>query len=113
MWNHPVGRVRLVGMIEGVSFLVLLFVAMPLKYFAGMPHAVLYVGWIHGVLFMAYAAVAFTAWGNGHLPTKLLGLAALASVLPFGPFVIDHRLKSVEGPAAAEGVESTATDSTT
>lgn len=96
MWSDPVGRVRGVGMIEGISFLVLLFVAMPLKYLAARPEAVLVVGWIHGVLFVAYAAVAFAAWGKGHLPTRLLGLAAVASVLPFGPFLIDRRLKAMD-----------------
>ena len=96
MWKTPIGRVRGVGMIEGVSYLLLLCIAMPLKYFAGMPEAVWYVGLTHGVLFISYAAVAFLAWGRGQLPDKLLGYAALASVLPFGPFVIDRKLKTVQ-----------------
>ncbi|HZP15686.1 MAG TPA: DUF3817 domain-containing protein, partial [Nocardioides sp.] len=62
MWNDPVGRVRGVGMIEGTSFLVLLFIAMPLKYFAGMPEVVFWVGLVHGILFLSYAAVALVAW---------------------------------------------------
>jgi integral membrane protein len=94
--NSAVGRVRLAGMIEAMSFLILLFVAMPLKYAAGKPEAVLYVGWVHGVLFIAYATVTFIAWGGGHLTSRLVGFAAIASLLPFGPFVIDKRLKSVE-----------------
>jgi integral membrane protein len=94
--NSAVGRVRLVGSIEAVSFLVLLFVAMPLKYIGGKPEAVLYVGWAHGALFLSYAAVTFIAWGGGHLNSKHVGMAALASVLPFGPFMIDRRLKAVE-----------------
>jgi integral membrane protein len=66
---------------------------------------VFWVGLIHGILFTAYAVVAVWAWGSGHLPIRLLGLAALASVLPFGPFVIDRRLKSVEHkPDAPEEV---------
>lgn len=96
MVNSAIGRVRLVGLIEAVSFLVLMFVAMPLKYAAGRPEAVLYVGWAHGVLFMSYAAVVFIAWGGGYLTARLVGMAALASVIPFGPFVIDRRLKMVE-----------------
>jgi integral membrane protein len=94
--NQPVRRVRLVGLIEGVSFLVLLLIAMPLKYLAGIPLAVLIVGWLHGVLFMTYAVVAVIAWQGGHLSTRLLSLAAIASVVPGGPFVLDHRLKAIE-----------------
>jgi integral membrane protein len=96
VWNHPVGRVRLVGIIEGVSFLVLLLIAMPLKYLAGLPVVVLIVGWLHGALFMAYALVAVSAWAKGELPTKVFGLAAIASVIPGGPFLLDQRLKALE-----------------
>jgi integral membrane protein len=99
VWKNPVGRVRLVGMIEGVSFLLLLFVAMPLKYLWKLPEGesiVFWVGLVHGLLFIAYATVTFVAWGQGHLTRKFVGLAAIASVLPFGPFVIDRKLKAVE-----------------
>jgi integral membrane protein len=100
MWNDPVGRVRGVGLVEGTSALLLFFMAMPLKYLSGMPDvgkaAVFWVGSIHGALFIAYAAVAFWAWGRGHLSNKLLGYAAVASVVPFGPFVLDPKLKAVE-----------------
>jgi integral membrane protein len=89
-------------MIEGVSFLILLFVAMPLKYLADHPEAVLYFGWIHGVLFISYAVVTFRARAQGHLTWKLVGFAALASVLPFGPFVLDRRLKEVEARCEPE-----------
>ena len=51
--RNPISLLRTLAMIEGASFLVLLFVAMPLKYFAGVPMAVKVVGWIHGVLFAA------------------------------------------------------------
>lgn len=96
MLNSAVGRVRLVGSLEAVSFLILLFVAMPLKYLGGKPEAALYVGWAHGVLFISYAAVTFIAWGGGHLNSKMVGMAAIASLLPFGPFIIDSRMKSAE-----------------
>jgi integral membrane protein len=99
MWKSAVGRVRAVGMIEGVSYLVLVLVAMPLKYLLKHPSgeaAVFWVGAIHGGLFVAYAVVAFHAYFAGRLSSKLLGLAALASLLPFGPFVIDPKLKAAE-----------------
>ena len=89
---NEVRRVRLVGMAEGVSFLVLLLVAMPLKYVAGRPEAVLVVGWAHGALFVAYAAVTVWAVIVGRLGVGLMFLAALAALLPGGPFVIDGKL---------------------
>jgi len=117
VWKSPVGRVRLVGMIEGVSFLILLFIAMPLKYLVKLPEGreiVFWVGLVHGLLFISYAVVTFRAWGQGHLTAKLVGLAALASVLPFGPFVLDRKLKAFEGtrPDTDAAVESTVPDST-
>jgi integral membrane protein len=90
--------VRRIGLTEGVSYLLLLGVAMPLKYFAGLPEAVLAVGWAHGVLFMAYAWVTFWAYGKNRLPFRWVGWCALASLLPFGPFVIDPRLAALPAP---------------
>ncbi|MBY0513806.1 MAG: DUF3817 domain-containing protein [Gemmataceae bacterium] len=86
-----VGRFRAVALAEGVSFLVLLLVAMPLKYAAGRPEAVLYVGWAHGLLFMLYAVAGFAAlfargWG---LMAGVWGF--VAAVLPGGTFVYDAR----------------------
>ena len=53
-FSSTLGRFRLVAIMEGVSFLVLLGIAMPLKYFADMPLAVKYIGWLHGLLFVLY-----------------------------------------------------------
>ena len=94
--TDPVGRVRVVGLVETVSFLVLLGVAMPLKYFAGMPAAVLVVGWAHGVLFMLYLATVAHAVVLKRLSYPTAALAVLAAVLPFGPFVLDSRLRREE-----------------
>jgi integral membrane protein len=87
-------------MLEGISFLVLLCGAMPIKYLSAYPEVgkdvVFWVGLGHGVLFISYATVTFVAWGKGALTAKLVGLAALASLLPFGPFVLDRKLKNVD-----------------
>ena len=96
MLKTPIGRLRLIGYCEAVSFLVLLGIAMPLKYAVGLPEAVLVVGWLHGLLFMLFvAAVAQAAsvrkWSYG----KVL-VALAASVLPFGPFFLDGRLRREE-----------------
>jgi integral membrane protein len=91
-----IGRVRLVGLLEGVSFLVLLGIAMPLKYFAHRPDAVFVVGWAHGLLFVLYAAVTFAAWGAGAITFRAVAFAALAALLPGGPFVLDGYLRRLE-----------------
>ena len=54
--KSPVPLLRRVAIIEGISFLVLLGIAMPLKYFANMPMPVKVVGWAHGVLFLIFCA---------------------------------------------------------
>ena len=89
MTSPVVGRLRVVGLFEGISFLVLLGVAMPLKYLAGYPRAVLVVGWAHGALFVLYLlAVAHAALTGRWPPLKVLAALA-ASVAPFGPFAFD------------------------
>jgi integral membrane protein len=88
----PLGRLRVIGWWEGVSFLVLLGIAMPLKYFAGMPQAVRVVGMAHGVLFMLYVLAAIHAALEYNWPWKKTALVLLASVLPAGPFVVDAKL---------------------
>jgi len=87
-----VERLRRVGKIEGISFLILLGIAMPLKYLAGWPLAVKVVGWAHGVLFIAFLLALWGAWRRAGLPVRLGALVFIASLLPFGPFLIDERL---------------------
>lgn len=91
--------------IEGVSFLVLLGIAMPLRHFADMPRAVTVCGWVHGVLFLALCAVLWQARRSGW-PTARVRTVFVAALLPFGPFVIERRLRAweQEGPTAL-GVE--------
>jgi integral membrane protein len=89
-------RFRLISVLEGISFLVLLFIAMPMKYMLEMPLAVTYVGWAHGLLFMIYILVVFpTARKLSWNFTKTL-FALAASILPFGPFIFDKNLSPEE-----------------
>lgn len=77
---------------EGVSFLVLLLIAMPLKYAAGRPEAVKHVGMAHGVLFVLYVLlVVMVGIGRGWSARKM-GLALLASLVPLGTFWADKHL---------------------
>jgi integral membrane protein len=84
---------RKVAIAEGVSYLLLLFVAMPLKYWANMPLAVKYTGWAHGLLFVLYAVCLVMAWQETKWKFGKATLIFLASLLPFAPFVVDNRLK--------------------
>ncbi len=86
------GRLRVVGLWEGVSFLLLLCVAMPLKYFADMPMAVRVVGLAHGVLFMLYIVVAIQTALDRNWRWRRTALVLVASVLPAGPFVVDAKI---------------------
>src|SRR5919107_1462954 len=93
MLRTPVGRLRAIGMIEGVSFLMLLGIAMPLKYFANLPEAVRLVGWVHGILFIGFLVALMLARDAMRWSFRWTGLVLLAALLPFGPFVIDGRLR--------------------
>lgn len=93
MLTTTVGRLRAAGMVEAVSFLLLIGVAMPLKYFAGMPLAVTIAGWIHGLLFLAFLMCLLVAQGERQWPVRWTAVIFVAALLPFGPFVIDRRLK--------------------
>ncbi len=84
-----IGRLRVIGFLEGVSFLLLLGVAMPLKYFWGAPEAVRVVGMAHGVLFLAYLAVTLQAMLEHGWTWTRGALVALASLVPFGTFYAD------------------------
>lgn len=81
------------GYLEGTSFLLLLGVAMPLKYMMGVPEAVKYVGMAHGVLFIAYILILIGAASKIKMPLWALPAGVIGSFLPFGPFIFDHLLK--------------------
>lgn len=97
---------RAVSLIEGVSYLLLLFVAMPMKYAGGMAWAVSYVGMAHGLLFILLWLMVAAAWAKG-LPTKLSVWTLIASILPAGPFFVEGKLKAFEADqAVTNAVES-------
>lgn len=86
---------RLVGLLEGISFLLLLFIAMPMKYMFDNPILVKYVGMGHGVLFILFLLVLFIVCEKEKLSLKVFLMGLIASILPFGPFVFDHKLKKL------------------
>ncbi|HMI78873.1 MAG TPA: DUF3817 domain-containing protein [Ferruginibacter sp.] len=86
-------RFRVIGIAEGISFLVLLGIAMPLKYFMNIPEAVKFTGWIHGALFIAFIYFAFEVMGAFKKNIGWLAKAFIAAIIPFGTFVFDRELK--------------------
>lgn len=97
--NYPL--FRKIALAEGVSFIVLLFIAMPLKYLANWPLAVSVVGGLHGVLFVAFIALANEVRSNHKKDFSWMAKAMLASVLPFGTFVMDKQWKKEEAEVTA------------
>jgi integral membrane protein len=81
-----------VAIAEGISYLALLLIAMPLKYFAGMPLAVKYTGWAHGLLFVLYGALVIMCWMEYKWKFGKTLLVMVCSLLPFAPFIIEKRL---------------------
>lgn len=85
------GSFRTAGWLEGLSYILLLGVAMPLKYVYGEPLMVRIVGMAHGLLFLAYLGLAFAMHDRENWSFTKLGGAFVASLLPFGPFVFDWK----------------------
>ena len=92
MLATAIGRLRILGMLEGSSFLILLGVAMPLKYLAGRPEMVRMVGMAHGILFLLFVAAVVRVAVAMRWPLGRVAAALAASVVPFGPFILDARL---------------------
>jgi len=86
------GRLRLVSILEGLSLLGLLGIAMPLKYIFHHPEAVRIVGLIHGVLFISYVLLLVQNAIEQRWPLHKFGLGLLLSVVPFGAFYAERRL---------------------
>ncbi|MNG48871.1 hypothetical protein D3C78_85090 [compost metagenome] len=89
---------RVVGLLEGLSFLLLLFIAMPMKYMFDNPILVKYVGMGHGVLFILFLIVLFAVCEKQKWSITIFLMGLAASILPFGPFVFDRKLKRFEQP---------------
>lgn len=85
-------NLRIIGILEGVSYLVLLCIAMPMKYMYGMPEVVKFTGWAHGILFILYIPAVFAARKPMNWNLYWTAIALAASLVPFGTFVLDRYL---------------------
>jgi integral membrane protein len=91
--NTNIGRLRLISFLEGMSLLLLLFVAMPVKYIFHEPFLTAIVGAIHGVLFLVFAVIALQVsltenWSFQETTWKVL----LSCIIPFGTFYVDAKI---------------------
>lgn len=82
---------RIISFLEGVSYLLLLFIAVPIKYFQGDTSYVKMLGMPHGILFMLYIFLAIVLKKQMKWNLKNLGIVLLASILPFGTFYVDKK----------------------
>ena len=93
LFRTNIGRLRLIAFLEGISLLVLVFVAVPLKYMAGNPSLSKIMGPVHGALFLLFVFNTLSVgidrgWKFRETTWKVL----LACIVPFGTFYIDHKI---------------------
>jgi len=89
----PVGRLRLISFLDGVSYLILVGIAMPLKYLADIPTAVRIPGMIHGVLFILLCLALLVVLITRKLPFRWGVITFICALLPLAPFFLDRKLK--------------------
>lgn len=86
------GRFRVIAFLEGLSFILLMGIAMPLKYMYDMPQMVQQVGMAHGLLFVVYMFMLIPLKQELNLSYKTVGMLILASLIPFGTFIADYKI---------------------
>jgi len=92
MFKTNLGLLRIIGMLEGISYLVLLGIAMPLKYIWDMPEFIYSTGMAHGLLFVLYVFFVLLVGYQLKWSLRKCFWALLASLVPFGTFIADKKL---------------------
>lgn len=82
---------RLISFLEGVSYLLLLFIAVPIKYLGENEAFVKMLGMPHGLLFIAYIILAIMLKYDLNWKSKIFWSVLIASIVPFGTFYIDRK----------------------
>ena len=95
MLDTNLKKFRLIALLEGISFIVLLFIAMPIKYMLGEPLVVKFVGMTHGGLFLLFLYLLFVTAKEYKWKLSFISMAFIASLLPFGTFYLDKKLKLI------------------
>jgi len=94
--KNSVKNFGIINTVEGYSYLLLLFVAMPMKYLLGIAIATKIVGMIHGILFIAFLILLVKAWEDAKWPIKDSIIFFIASLIPFGTFFTKKRIREYE-----------------
>jgi integral membrane protein len=94
LFKSGIGRLRVIAFLEGCSLLLLVFIAVPVKYLLNVPEATQAIGMIHGVLFIVFVVATLVIsilhkWNLGRIC-----MVMASSVLPFGTFYIDRKILS-------------------
>ncbi len=95
MLNTTLGRLRLVALCEGISYVLLLGIAMPLKYLYDRPEAVRITGILHGILFILLALALYQTHRRRQWDMKFSAIVMISSMLPLGAFWMDRKLKAL------------------
>lgn len=105
-FSNPLARLRLAGAVEGTTLLLLLVVAMPLKYFSEMPVVVSVMGPLHGSAFVLYLVALLDNFAGGGWKPREIARVGIVGVLPFGTFLNDHWLaqRQARASTAAAGL---------
>ena len=93
MLNSALQRFRIISAIEGLSYLILVFIAMPIKYMGDNPYYVKIFGMAHGVLFILFMISLFETKRKESWDTGFMFQLFVLSLIPFGAFVIENRVK--------------------
>jgi integral membrane protein len=89
---------RWAALFEGSSLILLLFVAMPLKYYAGIPEAVKIIGPLHGILFLSFIVLLFSHSVKNELSLVKTMIGFIASLIPFGTFIFKAKILTIDKP---------------
>jgi integral membrane protein len=90
LMQTPLGRFRLVSIVEGLSYALLVFVAMPLKYGLDLPQMVRVIGMVHGLLFITFVVTLVSAATSRQWSASRAGLLFAASMVPLGALWIER-----------------------
>ena len=87
MTNPELKWLKIAALFEGTSLIALVFIAVPFKYWLEMPQLVKIIGPVHGALFVGFIATLLVHFALGRINSRLTGIGAVASFIPFGTFI--------------------------
>jgi integral membrane protein len=100
--KHPYRRLRWAGRVEGVTLVLLVGIAVPLKRIGGISDGVALMGPIHGAVFIVYLLALAEAVADGRWTAREIARTALVAIVPFGPFFNDRFIARKEADLRTE-----------